>query len=78
MDDLKLYAKNEQQLDSLVQKIRTFSENIGIQFVIDKCALLIHFLYKSLKLNPTQCTQYNISSIAKKDTETPSSGQWRI
>ena len=41
MDDLKLYAKNEQQLDSLVQTVRTFSEDIGMQFGIDKCALII-------------------------------------
>ena len=41
MDDLKLYAKNEQQLDSLVQTVRTFSEDIGMQFGIDKCALIV-------------------------------------
>ena len=41
MDDLKLYAKNEKQLDSLVQTVRTFSEDIGMQFGIDKCALII-------------------------------------
>ena len=41
MDDLKLYAKNEQQLDSLVQTVRTFSKDIGMQFRIDKCALII-------------------------------------
>ena len=41
MDDLKLYAKSEQQLDSLVQTIRSFSKDIGMQFGIDKCALIM-------------------------------------
>ena len=41
MDDLRLYAKNEQQLVSLVQTVRTFSEDTGMQFGIDKFALLI-------------------------------------
>ena len=41
MDNLKLYAKNEQQVDSLVQSFRTFSEDSGMQFRKDKCALII-------------------------------------
>ena len=30
MDDLKLYAKNEKELDSLVQTVRVFSNGIGM------------------------------------------------
>ena len=41
MDDLKLYSRNEKELDSLVQTIRIFSEGIGIEFVIGKCAMLM-------------------------------------
>ena len=41
MDDLKLYAKNPNQLDSLVQTVRIFSKDIGIKFGIEKCAVLI-------------------------------------
>ena len=41
MDDLKLYAKNEKELDSLVQTVRVFSNDIGMQFGLDKCAVLI-------------------------------------
>ena len=31
MDDLKLYGKDERQLDSLVDTVRVFSTNIGIK-----------------------------------------------
>ena len=40
MDDLKLYAKNEKALDSLVQTVRIFSTDIGMEFGLDKCAVL--------------------------------------
>ena len=41
MDDLKWYAKNEKGLESLVQTVRIFSDDIGMKFVIDKCATLV-------------------------------------
>ena len=41
MDDLKLYAKNEKGLDSLVQRVRIFSDDIGMEFRIDTCATLV-------------------------------------
>ena len=37
MNDLKLYSRNEKGLDSLVQAIRVFSEDIGMQFGKEKC-----------------------------------------
>ena len=40
MDDLKLYAKNEKELDTLVQTVRIFSEDIGMEFGIQKCAMV--------------------------------------
>ena len=33
MDDLKLYAKNEKGLESLVQMIQIFIDDIGVEFV---------------------------------------------
>ena len=41
MNDLKLYSRNEKGLDSLVQAIRVFSEDIGMQFGKEKCAMLV-------------------------------------
>ena len=40
MDYSKLYGKNSRQIDSLVQKVWSFSEDIGMKFGIDKCAVL--------------------------------------
>ena len=41
MDDLKLYSRSEKGLDSLVQTVRVFSEDIGMKFGIEKCATLV-------------------------------------
>ena len=41
MDDLKLYSRNEKELDSLVLTIHIFSEDIGMEFGIEKCAMLV-------------------------------------
>ena len=41
MDDLKLFAKSKNQIDSLVQTVHIFSEDIGMQFGIKKCRVLI-------------------------------------
>ena len=41
MGDLKLNSPGEKQLDSLVQTLRVFSEDIGREFGIEKCAMLV-------------------------------------
>ena len=41
MDDLKLYSRNEKELHSLVQTIRILSEDIGMEFGKEKCAMLV-------------------------------------
>lgn len=37
MDDLKLYAKTERELNSLVHTVRVISDDIGMVFGLDKC-----------------------------------------
>ena len=41
MDDLKLYSRSEKGLDSLVQTVRVFSEDIGMEFGIEKYSMLV-------------------------------------
>ena len=40
MDDIKLYAKNEQDIDSLIH-LTLFSSDIGMTFGLTKCGRLI-------------------------------------
>ena len=49
MDDLKLYSRSEKGLDSLVQTLRVFSEDVGMEFGIEKCAMLVMEKGKTVK-----------------------------
>ena len=41
MDDLKLFAKNEKELDSLVSTVQFFSRDIGMEFGLKKCGVTV-------------------------------------
>ena len=41
MDDIKLFAKKEKELETLIHTIRISSQDIGMEFGIEKCALLV-------------------------------------
>ena len=41
MDDLKQFAENEKELEILIQAVRIYSEDIGMGFGQEKCAMLI-------------------------------------
>ena len=39
MDDIKLFARNEKELETLKHAVRIYSQDIGMEFGIEKCAL---------------------------------------
>ena len=41
MDDLKLYSRSEKEWDSLVPTIGIFGKDIGMEFDIEKCTMLV-------------------------------------
>ena len=41
MDDIELFAKNEKELETLIHAVRIYSQDIGIEFGIEKCAMLL-------------------------------------
>ena len=40
MDDIKLYAKTEREMKTLIEATTTFSQDINMQFGLDKCRTL--------------------------------------
>ena len=51
MDDLKLYGKDEAQIDSLVKSVYTFSTDTGMEFGLTKCGVIILKRGKVVKLD---------------------------
>ena len=41
MDDIELFTKKEKELEAQIQTTRTYSQDIGMEFSIEKCAMLI-------------------------------------
>ena len=41
MDDIRLFAKNEKELETLIHVVRIYSQDTGMEFGIEKCAMLI-------------------------------------
>ena len=41
MDDIKLFAKNENELETIIHAVRIYSQDIGMEFGIEKCAVLV-------------------------------------
>ena len=41
MDDIKLFAKKEKELETLTNVVRIYSQDIGMEFGIEKCAMLV-------------------------------------
>ena len=41
MDDIKLFSENKIELDTLIHAVGIYSQDIGMEFGIEKCAMLI-------------------------------------
>ena len=69
MDDIKLFGKNEKELEILIYAIRIYSQNIGMEFGIEKCTILV---MKSGKWHLTDgmelSSQEKIRTLGKKET----------
>ena len=40
-DDIKLFSKNEKELETQIHAVRIYSQNIEMEFGIEKCAMVI-------------------------------------
>ena len=62
MDDLKLYAKNDSELEGLLKIVKGFSDDIGMEFGLDKCAKAT---FKKGKLVSSVHTELDESTVIK-------------
>ena len=65
MDNIKLFAKNEKELETLTQTIRMYSQDTGMDFSIEKCALLILRSGKRIGRNRTAKPRNNQNTWRK-------------
>ena len=69
MDDVKLFAKNEKELESLIHAVRLYSQDIGMEFGIEKWAILIMKCGKRHLTNEMELSsQDKIRTLGEKET----------
>ena len=69
MDEIKLFAKNEKELETLIQAVRIYSQDIGRKFGIEKCAILIMKSWKRHEMEGMELpNQDKIISLGEKET----------
>ena len=66
MDDLKLYSQSEKGLDSLLQTVCVFSEDIEMEFGGEKCAMLVMEKGKIVKSVGIELPDDKLSSRYRK------------
>ena len=62
MDDLKTYAKNDQERTGLLTTVKGFSDDIKMEFGLDKCTKAT---FKKRKLTTTENIQIDLDTIPK-------------
>ena len=60
MDDINQFAKNEKEMETLIHAVRIYSQDMGIEFDIEECAMLV---MKSGKRHLTDGRNYQFDRI---------------
>ena len=69
MDDIKLFPKNEKKLEILIHTIRIYSQDIGMEFCIERCVLLARKSGKRQLTDGIELpNQDKIRTLAEKET----------
>ena len=63
MDDIKLYAKSERDIDSLIHTTRLYSNDIGMSFGLEKCSRMVTKRGKVVRTEGIELPEGNIADI---------------
>ena len=71
MDDLKMFAKNKNQIDSLVSTVQMISQDIGMRFGVKKCGVSVMKRGKLVESEDIELTNGKVlRRLVLKDTNT--------
>ena len=67
MDDIKLFAKSERKLEVLIKTLRIYSEDIGMEFGLEKSAMLVTKSRKGLMKEVIELSHQENTTIGEKE-----------
>ena len=69
MDDIKLFAKNKKEQETLIHAVRIYSQDIGMEFGIERCAMLVMKSGKRHMTDGMELTNHDkIRTLEEKET----------
>ena len=69
MDDIKQFTKNEKELETLIQAVKTYNDDIGMEFGREKCVMRIMKSRKRQRSEGLELTnQEEIRTLWEKET----------
>lgn len=66
MDDIKLYARSERDIDSLIHLTRIYSEDIRMSFRLNKCGQMVAKWGKVIQTKGLELPEGRIGDIKDK------------
>ena len=73
MDDIKQFAKDEKELETLIHAVRIYSQDVGMEFGIEKCAMVV---MKSGKRHLTDGLELPIKTKFERSEKTKPINTW--
>ena len=82
MNDIKLFAKNEKELETLIHAVRIYSQDIGMEFDVENCAMLVMKSSKRYMTDGIELPNHDkIRTLGEKETwaswKLTSSDKWK-
>ena len=69
MDDIKLFSKNEKELETLIHVVKIYSQDIRMEFGIEKCTMLVMKIGKRRLTDGMELSnQDKIRTLAENET----------
>ena len=78
MDDIKLFAKNEKELGTLLHAVRIYNQDIGMGFGIEKCAMLVMKSGKQHMTDGMELPNHERIRALEKRKPTNTWASWRV
>ena len=78
MDDIKLFEKNEKELQTLICAVKIYSQDIGMEFGIEKCAMLVTKSSKWYWWMEWNCQIKTRLELSEKRKSTNTWASWRL
>ena len=78
MDDIKLFTRNEKELETLIHAVRIYSQDIEMEFGIEICAILVMKSGKRHLTDGIELPNQDRLERSKKTKRTNTWESWRL